>query len=234
MKTRILDTTTSSDLSSLLSLAVSRGATHCHVMKDGGKRGKILKIDSVVGECFGFTRMLTFGTKKPGLPFERLDDTTIGQPPPNKEDTLAPAPKKVDPKAKVPKVRQFSGFIAAIDELLLTDGGKGKVEGFNRSKYSVSEALEIIMKKFPYKNPISVKKIIKVRPRHLEMIKGVEAFDTVKKRAPRWAFVGSGGNNKRGLPKKRPALPAFAQKPKVKTSKPKVSNAEKRKRYAVA
>lgn len=86
-----------------------------------------------------------------------------------------------------------SGFVAFIDKLLCDHNVKDIVEGYPRSNYTVDEALKKVIEKFPDKNPTSVKKVIKVRPRHLERKKdGI--YDDTKNRAPRWAIVGPGNN----------------------------------------
>lgn len=235
MKTSIDASTTSGDLSSILALAVSAGATHAHVLRKKGRRAVVCPIDDVVGNFFGQEATVSFGTKERGMPFVHLDDTVIKTPAPTKDDTLAPTPKPAASKPKEAKVRPNSGFIALIDRLLLTKGGTEKVEGFHRSKYTVEDAVKIILKYFPEKNAVSVKKVVKVRPRHLEMIKGADAYDGNKNRAPRWAWVGPGGNGIKAVAalaakKAKEQTVAKVRKPKAKTTK--ITNAEKRKRYA--
>jgi len=54
----------------------------------------------------------------------------------------------------------------------------------------------MVCARFPGKNPVSVKKIIKVRPRHLEKIKTQDNYDdSGKKNAPRWRWVGTSGGS---------------------------------------
>lgn len=112
-----------------------------------------------------------------------------GRPDKDKPKVKSVAPRKVDP---IVAPRRGSGYIAYIDELLLTPGTPHGE--FQRSKYTVDQAVEAVMKKFPGKNPLSVKRVIKVRPRHLERAKTFEQFDDAKPetRCPRWAFVGPG------------------------------------------
>ena len=92
--------------------------------------------------------------------------------------------------AAAAKPRPTTGYVAFIDGLLHTAGPAE--HGFPRSKYAVDEAVRLTMAKFPGKNPASVKRIVKVRPRHLERQKVEGGYDGQKKRAPRWKWVGPG------------------------------------------
>lgn len=105
-----------------------------------------------------------------------------------------PAPKVKAAKApKAPAGPRGTGFIAYIDELLLATAGTA--DGFKRSKHTVDEALALVMTKYPEKTPASVKKVIKVRPRHLERRKDGKFDNVAGKRAPRWGKVEVGANN---------------------------------------
>jgi hypothetical protein len=216
MNARINASTTQNEISAILASALALGATHCRVLKSGGQRASVIQIDALIGTYLGEEAEVFFGTKQSGLPFEPLEEGATPAPVPPvaspmptsaTEDTLAPATspdapvgkatrrsKHVSPppeKLKKPFAQVGTGFIAAIDKLLLNTTPE-PVEGFKRSKYSVDDALRAIMKLYPAKDPVSVKKIIKVRPRHLEKAKHDGAFDNDKNRAPRWAFVGPG------------------------------------------
>jgi hypothetical protein len=99
--------------------------------------------------------------------------------------------KKSAPKS--PKPREITGFVALIDALLHQGVTAKPDHGFARSRHSVESAVAAIMAKFPKKDKASVKRIVKVRPRHLERQKaGAYAYDGKKNRAPRWAWVGPG------------------------------------------
>ena len=88
-----------------------------------------------------------------------------------------------------------TGFVAFVDGLILTPptgaAALQVVHGFVRSRYSVDEAVRLVLAKYPDKAPSSVKRIVKVRPRHLERQK-LSGFDQKKVRAPRWRWTGPG------------------------------------------
>ena len=215
MITTIDPTTTAERLAELVTTASRAGATHAHVLKAGGKRAGVVPLAELDATYRGVEATVTFGTKVEGLPFEPMpqpehkeatfapsDDSTgtsaaPAQPEASEEDTLAPdspspAPTSADKKPSTTRPAG-TGFMAMIDKLLLdVDEHAGVVEGFPRSKHSAAEAHAVVSKAFPQKDPASVKKIIKVRPRHLEKQKGDLGFDETKNRAPRWRFVGPG------------------------------------------
>lgn len=199
---KITTTTTTEHLASLVTVALRAGATHARVLKTGGKRAGIVPLAELDATYRGAEATVTFGTKSAGLPFEPLPEG--GQAAPDRpevleKDTLAPdssgpAPSPSDKKTSTTRP-VGTGFMAMIDKLLLdVDERMGVVEGFPRSRHSATEAHAIVSKAFPQKDPASVKKIIKVRPRHLERQKGDLGFDEVKNPAPRWRFVGPGKN----------------------------------------
>lgn len=64
------------------------------------------------------------------------------------------------------------------------------VKGFLRSRHSVTDVVRKVLESFPDKDPVSLRKIIKVRPRQLEKSKTRDYSDG--ERAPRWAYVGPG------------------------------------------
>ena len=224
MTTTIIPTTTAERLAELVTTASRAGATHAHVLKTGSKRAGVVPLAELDATYRGVDATVTFGTKVEGLPFEPISqaehketilapsDDSAGtsaapaQPEASGEDTLAPDKNRIPPsppqkdnspdKNRIPPSRPVgTGFMAAIDKLLLdVDEAAGETEGFRRSRYSAAEAHAIVSKAFPQKDPASVKKIIKVRPRHLERQKGDLGFDETKNRAPRWRFVGPGKN----------------------------------------
>lgn len=205
MKIAINSGNSAQEVSADIAKAVAAKFTHA---SDGTNVHALsgLKIGDIVGKDVE----LTFGVKLPGLPFEErplAEGETLAPAKTKKVKSAAakaikaitggknkPAPKTAKPKGpKEPKVREDSGFVKLIDGLLTETDGKGKQEGFARSTSTVDDALKAVLKKFPDKNPVSIKKIIKVRPRHLEKRKdGV--FNDTTKRAPRWAIVGPGKN----------------------------------------
>lgn len=89
--------------------------------------------------------------------------------------------------------RVGSGYVAYIDQLLrqVADVPLGHVQR-GRSVYSVNDAVRLVLLRFPEKNPASVKKVVKARPRHLEKQKSNEFYDDTLRRAPRWKWVGPG------------------------------------------
>ncbi len=192
MKFSITASTTAIQLSAAVHAAIEKGFTHAN---DGTNVIPLAKMTvTKLGDY-------TFGIRLKGRPFEERP-LVKGENPSEaiKKNSKTPKvlkrkPKKPSKAKKPAKAKEGpagSGFIALIDDLL-TDTGGEKVDGFLRSKYSVDEALKEVMKKFPDKQPNSAKKIIKVRPRHLERRKdGV--YDDKAKRAPRWAVVGPGKN----------------------------------------
>lgn len=216
MKATINPTTTAERLGELTATASRAGATHAKVMKAGGKRAGILPLAELDATYRGVDAEIVFGTKHEGLPFEPLP--AAGQAPvetvteqAEEPKTPPPAPKvapkkavKTPPEASAPtpspkaapKARVATpntGFMAIIDDHLLDiDKEVGVVEGFERSKYSVNDVVAVVMAKLPDKNPDSVRKIIKVRPRHLEKQKKDGAYDGEKNRAPRWRWTGPG------------------------------------------
>ena len=208
----ITTNTTAEGLAALVASATHAGATHAHVLKTGGKRAGVVPLAELDATYRGVDATVTFGTKRNGLPFEplTLPENKVTLPPTpkkaagvsvattrpkvQKEDTLAPdvVPTQVGEKSSS-NLPAGTGFMAMIDKLLLdVDERIGVVEGFPRSRHSATEAHAIVLKAFPQKDPASVKKIIKVRPRHLEKQKGNLGFDDVKNPAPRWRFVGPG------------------------------------------
>jgi len=92
--------------------------------------------------------------------------------------------KEKKPKGVAPRTN--TGFVAFIDKLLHAGVSKELIEGYHRSKHTVASAVNAVMAQFPDKDPVSVKKIVKVRPRSLT----VRATAGVV--VPRWAYVGPG------------------------------------------
>lgn len=93
------------------------------------------------------------------------------------------------------QVRNYTAFMdSLLLDLQLREDKPVEVEGYIRSKYTVAQALKAVLKRYPKKDAASVKRILKVRPRHLEKMKTLGAFDDAKvtTRAPRWAWVGPG------------------------------------------
>lgn len=195
MKIVITSETTAETLAALVKQASSKLYTHA---SDGVLVAPLAKLSaSKPGDYI-------LGVKLKGRPFE-MRTLRTGE---NINDVAPAKPEPIKPKVKrkgkkVPKIKKRkgaanpapvgTGFIAFIDTLLLDTSGTTKTDGFLRSQYTVDEALEEVLKKFPDKDPTSVKKIIKVRPRHLERRKdGV--YDDTKTRAPRWSVVGPGKN----------------------------------------
>lgn len=219
MKTiEIVPALTDAEIATAIVSAKSLGYTHATCVVNGDAIPQLLSLDEVP-TLRGQTVSLTLGVKLKGLPFEdrpltegesadvaspakakrtRKEATPKAKKPTAKAKIAArksPAKKPVGPKVVIPAgtaVRKDTGFISLVDELLLSTTGE-KVEGFQRSKFTVDQALAKVMAKFPDKDPVSVKKIIKVRPRHLERRKGDE-YNDKSKRAPRWGFVGPGTN----------------------------------------
>jgi hypothetical protein len=174
-------TTTEAEIKIILKTRRPQKATHARILPEGGKRAKIvsLKNDDIL--CWnGVAAIVQFGIRDDKT--EKFTVFELREPPTNGE---------VETKV----VRTSTGFIKAIDDMLLDLDDKGPQDGFLRSKHSVDQAHAAIMQKFPGKNPESVKKIIKVRPRHLEKSKIHEFTDefTAKpeSRSPRWALVSS-------------------------------------------
>ena len=216
MKADITTTTTAERLGELIAAASHAGATHAKVMKSGGKRSGIVPLAELDATYRGVEAEVVFGTKIEGLPFEPLPATGAAPveivseqaerpatPPPAIKvipekpvkapgGTKAPTPApKPAPNARV--AIPNTGFMAIIDAMLLeVDESVGVVEGFRRSKFSVKEVVDAVMVKLPQKDPESVRKIVKVRPRHLEKQKKEGSFDDVENRAPRWRWVGPG------------------------------------------
>lgn len=194
MKIVITSETTAAALAASVAKASSLLYTHA---SDGVLVAPLAKLSaSKLGDY-------TLGVKLKGRPFEQrtlkagenINDVAPAKPEPEK--TKPRKGKKVARKGKRKNAKPTgpigSGFIAYIDKLLLEQDSTAKVDGFPRSAYTVDEALKEVLKKFPEKDPTSAKKIIKVRPRHLERRKdGV--YDDAKSRAPRWAVVGPGKN----------------------------------------
>jgi hypothetical protein len=180
---------------------------------DGGKRAKVVVLS--VAEKFATTPgEFTFGSMKAGK-FVPFGDTYRNEAPSVAEVKSAKAAKvskaKKAPTAKkiVKKIvkqaepatstpapkgdagklfegkRRGSGYVAYIDELLFQLSGK-KEKGYARSQHTVTEAVRLILKKFPEANPGSVRRVVKVRPRHLERSK----TSGVDNKAPRWALAG--------------------------------------------
>lgn len=213
MTTTINPTTTAERLAKLVATASRAGATHAHVLKTGGKRAGVVPLAELDATYRGVEATITFGTKRDGLPFEPMpqpehkdaalapsNDSTGTSAAPDEssgEDTLAPdspspAPTPADKKTSTTRP-VGTGFMAMIDKLLLdVDEHAGVVEGFRRSRHSAADVHAVVSKAFPQKDPISIRKIIKVRPRHLEKQKGDLGFDGEANRAPRWRFVGPG------------------------------------------
>lgn len=117
---------------------------------------------------------------------------------PAPEVTVVPSPKvKAAPRphlrrrpGEIPPRSRGTGFMAYIDQLLF-DTTPEIVEGYIRSKHSVDEAVRKVCTRFPGKQLASVKRIVKVRPRHLERIKSQDRFND-RQSAPRWRWVGPG------------------------------------------
>lgn len=200
---KITSLTSSLDVSNWLAEATRASATHVHILKAGGKRALVVPIEDAPENCLGIEATVTVGNKAPGLPFEPLPDTDAGPTEPVKivkADPTKPAALKphVRQTREVPPVapesrQRGSGYIAYIDQLLLEVDGKGADEkGFLRSKYTVTDAVRAVLMKFPGKNPGSVKRVVKVRPRHLERAKTLDRFSESGDRAPRWAWTGPG------------------------------------------
>lgn len=216
MKVHINSTTTAEALGEFIAAASHTGATHAKVMKSGGKRSGIVPLAELDATYRGAEAEVVFGTKIGGLPFEPLP--AAGQAPienvsgqAERPATPSPAPQVAPKKpAKAPEGTKApplpvkpapvarvatpnTGFMAIIDAMLLeVDESVGVVEGFRRSKFSVKEVVDAVMAKLPQKDPESVRKIVKVRPRHLEKQKKDGSFDGEKNRAPRWRWVGPG------------------------------------------
>jgi hypothetical protein len=83
-----------------------------------------------------------------------------------------------------------TGYITKIDEILNTGVSDIEVDGHLRSQYTVEEAIKLILVAFPDKDPTSVRKVLRARPRGIEKQKTI-----VIEHAPRWAkAVGTGGS----------------------------------------
>lgn len=215
----IVKTLTQVDLEILIATATERGA-NCALVKPEGKRGHVYSLEKLPG-FLGSDFELIFGRRiMAGLPFTplpaivpvpELGVTVVVQPQPvlppvlKKVEPVAPAVPPVVKKSKFKKPRKVkasagptaprgSGFIALIDSLL-KQVVPGKVEGYVRSKFTVDEAVGKIMAAFPNKNAASVKRIVKVRPRHLERIKTGGLYDEKTAPAPRWRWVGPGAGS---------------------------------------
>ncbi len=190
-------------------------ATHIRCERAGAKRAKIIERSAMEKELAGQEVAVTveFGTRDaPGLPFIPEDailavvgasETELPDAPP--PDAPPPPPTKKT-GARMEEIQtlqrarsQAKTYIAYMDALLLDlaldeHGQPIEAEGFLRSKHSIHDAVKLVLKKYGDKDPASVKRILKVRPRHMEKMKTLGLFDDAKTalRAPRWAWVGPG------------------------------------------
>ncbi len=208
MKVNITPNLTQVEMERLVSNATRAGA-NCVQIKPAGKRSHIYGMEKLVN-FIGVEAELVFGKRAaPGLPMKALipggPAVEMTSPPPAISITPPPAPVPApaapvkETKAKPAKKEKAdkprgTGYIAYIDSLLL-DTEPGEVQGFVRSRYSVMDAVKLVAKKFPAKSLDSIKKVIKVRPRHLERVKTSDQFDEKKNPAPRWKWVGPGAGS---------------------------------------
>lgn len=212
MKITIDKSYTQAQLEIALATATAAGANCARVLPKGRTRASVLGLEKLPS-YLGHEVTVEFGKRAAlGLPFTSLESaegegTVVIEPPVvevKKAEAEAPNPRgdfkhkekktrlKVQPPAKKEKKpkgvapRTNTGFIAFIDKLLFAGVSKELIEGYFRSKHSVPSAVNLTMVQFPDKDPVSVKKIVKVRPRSLT--KRAQPGVVV----PRWAYVGPG------------------------------------------
>lgn len=159
MKTAKLDTATSSTLLPLIKHA-GEGATHFRVIKEGGKRGTyepFTEIEEAEANNEGF---ITIQDPCEILPVLKkgskwVDVGFINDNPPKQKGAKKAAKKTPKKAAKVKKDEKKSsaptgtGYVAFIRDLLLDKTGK----------YEISEVIELVLEKFPDKEPKSIRRI---------------------------------------------------------------------------
>lgn len=196
---------TGDDVKRVVKGSAPKGATHFRFLKSGTKRPKIDSLKELehygnLGGTFEIGKMVAKGKRSLFEPMEikvkaKLDPTK---------------PKRVD-----------SGFNKLMFSLLLEGVTQEEGDVYPRSKHTVEDAVGLVMEEFPEKDPESVKKMVRVKPRALERMKtGLgEQFDDAdpKSRAPRWKVVAT--RNADAGKKKAEREAAKAKKTAKKTAK---------------
>ena len=163
------------ELVAMIKARKPKEATHFRFTKEGGKRGRIDRIKEAEHYA-GLNGTFEFAKRK-----------LVG-----KDNSFDPLPIRDEGDIARP-TRMNTGYVDYMHELLLEGVSKARGDTFPRSKHTASEAVELVLAKFPDKDPASCRKIVRIRPRAVERMKtGIgEKYDDAdpKKRAPRWALA---------------------------------------------
>jgi hypothetical protein len=179
MNIKVTSELSKEDLTNIIKKSKPKGATHIRFTKEGGKRGKIDAVKEAEHYA-GIAGSIEFGTY-------------IGATEKSRKFAPLEIIVKEGPAAnKKPKVEN-TGLNSFMFSLLLTEVTQAEGDEYPRSKYNVDEAVELVLKQYPDKDPVSAKKMIRVKPRALERMKTKEGepFDDADpaRRAPRWKLA---------------------------------------------